>query len=202
MAVGDIYRLTQNILLPSNVTAQNVFYVTQDTAGTGTAVDIRDDMIDWMLQIYSPLLPSMTTAVNVFDFRFEIKTPGTCEFSLFTDGIVNITGTLGGANEIVPHGVAFQTNGRLVGSGRVGKKFFPGLAEGVISDGIWISSVLAAGTSAGVGWVTPFTGVASTAGWQPGVWSCIKLLFFEFSGTIIPKAIASYQRRRKPGVGI
>lgn len=202
MGVGDIYKITQNVLLIDNVTAQNVQYLRQDTSGSGQISDIRDDIDNWIAQIYSPLIPFMVDSAFVTDWKMEVKTPGTCDFNLFTDGAVSFQGDLSFPQNMTAHGVALQANARLVGYGRVGKKFWAGFGDGTMLDGTWQAAILGGALSAAVGWITPFVGVGSNASWVPGVWSCVRLLFFNFSGTIITKPVGSYQRRRKPGVGI
>lgn len=202
MAVGDTYRITQNVFLIDNVNAQNVFYLTQDTSGSGQIADIKLDITSWMGNIYAPLVNIMMNTANVADWKMEVKQPGNCKFNLFTDGALNAGGQVGMPNEQTAHGVALQVNARLVGYGRVGKKFWGGIANSFMDNGTWGMTALSAALSAAVGWTTPFVGVGSNASWIPAVWSCVQLLTFPFSGTIITKPVSSYQRRRKPGVGI
>lgn len=202
MGVGDTYRITQNVILIDNVNAQNVFYVRQDTSGSGQISDIKDDISDWMNQIYAPLVDIMMNTATATDWKMEVKQPGNCKFNLFTDGDTNAGGQVGMPNEQTAHGVALQINARLVGYGRVGIKYWGGISNSFMDNGTWGTTALAAALSAGVGWTTPFIGVGSNASWIPSVWSCVRLLTFPFSGTLITRPVSSYQRRRKPGVGI
>lgn len=202
MALGDTYRITQNIELVSGTAAQNVYHLSQVSAGADVPANISLDIVDYMTNIYEAVNASMHSSTLIEEFIVEKFDTLSQTYSFFTSGFTNVGGELGGGNEPMPQGVAILVQARHVVDGFSGRKFFPGLTEGVHQDGFWISFAVADALLAALIWATPFAGVASNAAFQPVTFGDITASPKSISTNVQSDNVVAYQRRRKPGVGL
>jgi hypothetical protein len=79
-----------------------------------------------------------------------------------------------------------------------GRKYFSGLRQEDLSDGLWGSSALAALAAAGAVWISPFESSGQEgATWTPGVWSTKVDAFRPFTGTVFVSSVPAYIRDRR-----
>lgn len=201
VSANTILRVVGEVVMPATSLAQNVFYTKfLDDGGSNDDQDVIDDCAYWVDQIYNELTSQMSTLI----------TPGECvvyqwdPIDLDWDelGSAALSDVFAGAGDMLPHGVAAVVTGRTVDPDVNGRKFFPGFVEAMCSESAWSGTALTALALAGAEWVTPYTGIETGSGFAPGVWSTVQSEFKAFVINYIINAIAGYQRRRKPGVGI
>jgi hypothetical protein len=86
-----------------------------------------------------------------------------------------------------------------VGISRVcGRKYFSGLRQEDLVDGLWASSALAALAAAGAVWITPFESSGQEGAlWTPGVWSTKVAEFVPFDSRVLVSSVPAYVRDRR-----
>jgi hypothetical protein len=107
-----------------------------------------------------------------------------------------------GTAEYLPPGVAVLVRASTTDPDVQGRKYFGGFTEDQIADGVWQGPLLTVLLLAAAVWITPFVGSASGASITPGVWSVKNSVLVPLIDSFVVSAIANYQRRRRPGVGI
>jgi hypothetical protein len=104
------------------------------------------------------------------------------------------------AGDRVPSGVALLVRAFKERSGYADKKFLMGFVESAIASDYWISSTLTAAEAYAALWIAQYTGSDSTI--------LLPVSYRPSDGLMRPytsaevSSISSYQRRRKPGVGL
>jgi len=191
----DICRGVFEGTLLGTIQVRNVF--TAQYNGMGGYPDnlAVDDWEAYLNSIYSPLQTQLVSTLIANQYVIYHLVLGHWEPIGTIDPAVNFTS----AGDAYAPGVAAVVTALASGVRRYGRKFFPGLGEGLITSGYLTASALAAFASAGLAYVTPF-GLAGD--FLPGVYNEMAASFKPFLGEAIARAIPGYQRRRKQGVGI
>lgn len=199
--VGDVLRVVAVISWLDGDIMQNVFN-TAILSGSGPfdPVDVVDDMVDWMDGLYAELASDVTGQVDGSEIRVYIYDDVDDDWDEV--GIAAFTWNPSSAVESLPRGVALLLNAKTTDPDVSGKKYFGGLTEASVTDGILTAAVVTAGAAVAVEWFGDFVGSATGATFDPGVWSVKDLAFYPMSGTVIIPSIPAYQRRRKNGIGI
>lgn len=203
---GDILRVVLEITMPQTQIGANVFYwelsdPTPDNPSDAQILAAIDTRLDAM---YSELQTITNNGYAYGDFEVEvISWDGTKWVTDANVGVgdINITGS--SATSAVQHGVASVITCDTVVPKTRARKFFPGFARTEITDSILSGTALVALAAFATDWLTDQT-VIGSAELIPIVISLGALT----EGNAYPlllaasNAIAGYQRRRKPGVGI
>lgn len=195
---ADIARCVVSYDMPDNVVAQNRF--TAAWNGT-TSLDDNVALNNWeayLDDIYSVVSGEISDQLTITGFELYRVVVIGGEETLEFIGVGSISNQPSNANDMIPHGAAMQFNARLNGPGRgSAKKFFPGFVDVGVVNGIFIPMVITTLQPALTDWVSNF---GSGNDWIPGAYSVSK----GFRSMLMPVArnVVSYQRRRKPGVGI
>lgn len=199
--VGDVLRVVAVISWLDGDIMQNVFN-TAILSGTGPfdPVDVVDDMVDWMDGLYAELTSDVTGQVDGSEIRVYIYDDVDDDWDEV--GIDAFTWNPSSAVESLPRGVALLLNAKTTDPDVSGKKYFGGLTEASVTDGILTAAVVTAGAAVAVEWFGDFVGSATGATFNPGVWSVKDTAHYPMSGTVIIPSIPAYQRRRKNGIGI
>lgn len=203
MAVADgaILRIVASMLFPDSVIAQNVFYaVFTDTGTSDDEDDVLDDLVDYVDAMFthinsqvSALAASTTIKVYNYDSTDD-------DWDEVGDGV--LTWSPAGAGEMLPHGVAALIHAKTIDPDVQAAKFLGAVPESQCASSTIIGTAITKYALFADEWVAPFTGAATGALFAPGVWSVAQNVFKLFNGTVLVNATSSYQRRRKPGVGI
>ena len=198
---GDILRVVASLVFPDDVIMQNVFHLVATTiVGDGDEADITDDLEEYINDIYNEFEDQMHNDIAGDEIKvYEYDTVHD-DWDEIGTGVVNLNPT-GGTN-YMPHGTAFQQNFFTLDPDVQGRKYWGGFTEQVFSDGDWGASLLAAGVDTAANVINTHVGTATGSTFQPVVWSPTQGDAKVYSGVVASNAIVSYQRRRKPGVGI
>lgn len=201
IAEGTIIKLAQNILLPDDQVAVNVYWaVVEDSIGPGPVDedDVLDAAANWMDEIYANLVTEISDLVTSTLVEVWEVDGLTGDLTPIGDELTTWTPT--GASDAMPNGVAGITSAKTTSTDVTGRKFYPGLQDTRAEDNNWISGTLTAMLAAAADWVLGWVD-ANDVEFIAGVYSMTQNSFYPMTGVIIANAIAGYQRRRKPGVG-
>lgn len=199
--VGDILRVVTVMSWIDGDIMQNVFNA-EIASGSGPfdAADVLDDMVSWMDDVYANLTTSAVNELDGSEVRVYVYDTGEADWDEV--GIDLWTWDPSNVEDELPRGIALLLNAKTTNPDVSGKKYFGGLGEAAVDDGLFGAGLVAVGASIAVDWFTDFVGSETGATFDPGVWSPTRSDFFPMSGTVIIPSIPAYQRRRKNGVGI
>lgn len=195
LSTNDIVRVTASLLLNGSDLIQNVFHVKLVNDAAQPQGDLRDDLGAWMEDIYDSLVGSISQLVTFEEIQIFNVSSDNPEPTISWPTITAGTNT----QEQQVDGVAALVLGRTGVSNVVGKKYFGGIVLDGYQDGLIAAATLTSIVLAGDDWITPFSG-ASTATWDPGLWTRPTGPFTVFTEAIA-RDLPAYQRRRKRGVG-
>lgn len=201
LSSGDILKLVVTMVFDDGNIAQNVFgMLLAGAGGPWDEADILSDVEDYIDDAYSNITSIITNELNGTDIDIYVWDPVDSDFDL----VANTPWSWNPSDALqeLPRGVAALINAGTVDPDVRGKKYIPGLTEGSNTGNGWSATALSALAQFGSDWVNPGVGAASGATLTPGVWSPTQELFFQMQITFNAPTIPSYQRRRKPGVGI
>jgi len=201
ITVGDILKVVVSLVWDDGEINQNVYNaVISGTGGPYDDTDIVDDGEDWADVLYSNLYPYMDPEIAGSHVTVYVYDPADDDWDEVGTNAWGLSCT--GATNALPRGVAGLVNARTLNPDVQGKKYLPGLIEGICDQGLWQSAGTAAFLAFALDWVTAFTGATSGASWIPVVWSVANTVATAMSGEVTIPTIPAYQRRRKQGVGI
>jgi hypothetical protein len=193
----DRIKAVQEILLPGDVIALNVFYyeadfvASQDEDDVGAAIEIH------LEQFYTTLNNAIVNGAALGDLYCYKQAFGL--WDLFSTRAP--TDAFAATGELLPHGVSALIRAYTDRVRTIGRKYIPGFGVGSIDDGGWTSSILTALTAAGNEW-DDVQNISSGNDLIPGVYSTKSGFVQALNGTEVIPAYPGYQRRRRPGVGI
>jgi len=206
VAHGDIMRAVVNITLPNLVVANNVFYyqLEDELAEGPTDNAILNAMQGQLQAIYEEIKGAMVDEAEAVDVDVDvIEWDGDSWENVENLGNRAI-GKVGVATaDMSPHGVAALLTGTTQRPQTRGRKFWSGIAEDMFTDSDAGGSLLTFLLNTGIQWLTEKLIAGTSARLVPGVVGQSG----GAAGTFLPLltavvgSLASYQRRRKPGVG-
>lgn len=198
---GDILRVVQNLVWSDGNINQNVYNCTVESGPDGYAdQDVADDMADWMDTIYANIVANISNAIvkgETVTYKWDTVNEDWDEV-----GGALPTFTPANSNDYFAPGLAALVKCNTTDPDVQGRKFFSGFAETQATYGYWIAGQLTSLVALASDWITAFVGGATGATFTPGTWSPTQKLIFDFVVNYIVAGAASYQRRRKPGVGM
>lgn len=196
-----ILRVVQQFTWDDGNIMQNVFNCSID-GGSPPYVDqeVADDMAEWMEEIYDGLVAAMSDHLTAGEATTYVWDSVGQDWDEVGSSIPSLTPVAGG--EYLAHGVAAMIRATTTDPDVQGRKFFGGFTEDVAVDGGWTASALTLLAAAAIDWIAISVGTSTGGTITPGVWSVVGLQLHNFVGQSIVNAIANYQRRRRPGVGI
>lgn len=201
VSTGDILRVVASMLWTDGEINQNVFNAKVTGAGgPWDDEDIADDAGAWLVNMYANMTTFCSDELDgneVIVYKYDPV--GDDWDEVFSQAwIWNPTGV----DDQQARGVAGLVRMWTEDPDVQGKKYFPGITEGNMTDGLFAGATVTALLAFGADWLTPFVGGTSGATWTPGVWSVAGTIFKAAVDHIASSTIPAYQRRRKNNVGI
>lgn len=197
----DILRVVASLLWDDGNVNQNVFNcVVSGGAGPYSDSDTADDMEDWLDNLFANLAASMAPTISGNEVLVYKYDAGDDDWDEVFSQSWTFVGTAATAE--LPRGVAGLVRLWTTDPDVQGKKYIPGLTEGVLQDGLWVAGAITAYLAFGADWLTPFVGATSGATFTPGIWSVANKAFYAAVDHYATSTIPAYQRRRKNNVGI
>jgi hypothetical protein len=201
VAEGTILRIVAVMLFPDSSIMQNVFAAVLTSAGgSSDEQDVTDDMVEYMEAVYANHVNQLDqdlTASEVIVYEWDAADEDWDEL-----GSNSWTVAFNADSILLPRGVALVVNYNTSDPDVQGRKYFGGFTEASWEQGSWDAGLLTAAAAAAVDIVTTFVGTNTGATFQPVVWSPTQQTARFYTGAVIINAVAGYQRRRKPGVGV
>lgn len=196
-----ILRIVASMLWSDGNINQNVFNaVITGGGGPFDDQDVADDAEDWLDNMYANMTDRVSdelTGNEVIIYKWDTVGQDWDEVSsqAWTWAPTQVLDQL-------PRGTAALVRLWTVDPDVQGKKYFPGLCEGDLTDGLYGGLTLIDLLAFAADWYIPFVGAASGATFTPGIWSVVGSVFKAGVDHIATSAIPAYQRRRKRNVGI
>lgn len=201
ITIGDILKVVATVVWLDGNLNQNVFNaVISGTGGPYDDADIVLDALAWATAMYANLTTDTSDQCDGTQIQVYIYDSVDDDWDEVGTGswVWNPTSVI----SQLPRGVAGLINAKSLDPDVQGKKYIGGLTEGVVADGLFEAGTITILGDFADDWVTPFVGGTSGADWVPGVWSVVQKNLRAMTGATIIPVIPSYQRRRKPGVGV
>ena len=197
----DVFRGDVEILMPDTVIAANIWHwylwdPDNNHPSDGACVTAIDNKLTAMYQDIQSLIATTVQVTDVIVNKVKWSVD-----KWITDYYVNtvsigVTGT--DATDPVPHGVAGLVTGYTDYPKVRGRKFFPGIGEDQFTGSTLVAGLVTLLTNLAVEWMSDY-GLGGTT-YLVGMVPTSTGLLAEIIRATIP-GFASYQRRRKPGVG-
>lgn len=201
VTTGDILRIVASMLWTDGNVNQNVFNAVVTGGGSPwDDADIADDAEAWLDNLYANMTGSASEFLDgneVIVYKYDAIDDDWDEVSS-----QSWTWNPTQVSEQLPRGVAGLVRLWTTDPDVQGKKYFPGLTEVSLADGLFDAGILVSLLAFAADWYTPFTGGTSGATWTPGIWSVADTVFRSAVDHLAVSSIPAYQRRRKRNVGI
>lgn len=194
---GENLKGVQEILLPGDVVALNVYYWKAAFVDPQTEADVVEQMENAMEAVYGELLPQIVSGAVLGDLAGYVRA------GLLWDliGTASPAATFAATGDMLPQGVAALMRGYTENPRTIGRKYIPGFDEATMTDGVLTAGALTDLAAAAAEWGTARV-ISSGNTMNAGVWSTVGATVRVFNGTFVIPTIPGYQRRRRPGVGI
>lgn len=198
---GEILRVVASMLWTDGNVNQNIFNAVVTGGGSPwDDSDITDDAEAWLDNMYANLTGAYQDDIagnEVIVYKYDPIDDDWDEVSS-----QSWTWAPASADEYQARGVSPLVRLWTTDPDVQGKKYLPATLETLISNGLYVSSMLTSMLGFAADWQTPFTGGTSGATWTPGIWSVVGTVFKAAVDHYAASAIPAYQRRRKRTVGI
>lgn len=193
---NDVMRATAKQFGPNEQQIANVFFWQfrgTATVPDATAMVAMTNAIDNMFQAIEAYIPNDQQADEVEFYNVTQDTPmGSYGWPVYTGGT--------GLGEYLPTGNAALMTATTAVKKVLPKKFLGTLVEEAVQNGEWVSAFMTAlGIAAGHWFTSIPLGAQGTL--YSGTIKRLTGVFIDLVSVIV-KSVGSYQRRRKPGVGI
>lgn len=198
---GDILRVVASLLWTDGNVNQNVFNCSIDgVGGPYDDSDVADDMADWLDTMYANITTYVSDEIDGNEvIVYVYDSVGDDWDEVFSQAWTwNPTSVA----QQLPRGVAGLVRLWTTDPDVQGKKYFGGITEANLDDGLFSGSTVAALLGLAADWYLPFVGAATGATFSPGVWSVVGKLIENAVEHYATSTIPAYQRRRKRNVGI
>jgi hypothetical protein len=194
--VNDVLQVTATMKVGVSVTIQNVYHLVVKDIGGVDDEDVADDMGEYLEDIYTNLVASMTSSLIFIDYRVQNLTTeqdiGTFPWPSLTVG--------SSVASRLPFGVAALIKAKTQQGKHQGRKYFALFTEDHTDNGFVTAALQADLADAGQAAYSEFTSTLVN-NYTPVVLERDVLGGRAVLSVQVP-ADWSYQRRRKPGVGI
>lgn len=196
IGVNAVLRAVAQFAIGNISKAQNVYHFTHESVESKT-----DEQVVTALSEYVVSLMLNLSLKCAEDFGLE-KVECFTLVALNWEPIGVATPVWLGNNvaDRTPSGVACMVSAYKERSGYADRKFLAGLTEEGLAGDVWIPALLEAVEDYAADWIAPFTGSESTL-LRPVSFRPIDGHTRPYTSWAV-SPIASYQRRRKPGVGL
>jgi hypothetical protein len=200
VTVNDILKIVVTCVWTDGNIMQNVFNALIDGGGGPfDDEDIVDDCVDYADNLYANFTTDVSALLDGSQVQVYKYDSGDDDWDEVGTGIFTWNPTA--APDQLPRGVAGLVQARTSNPDVQGKKYIGGFTEAAVTDGLFTSNSMTNMIAFAADWVTDFIGSASSAEFNPGVWSPTDLILYLMSESYGANLIPAYQRRRKRGVG-
>lgn len=193
---NDVVRATAKLIGPDLQQLMNVFFYKYEGTASSTDDTVMTLLAAHIDDIYETVDQIMNEDFVDDEIEFYNVTQDAPMGTKLFDGFQGGTSVTGG----MPAGIAALITAATTVKKVLPKKYIPGFNENVVTQDNWLSTALTPMAAFAVAWLTKVT-VGVVGELVPGTWRRVAEVFVPLISATA-KSIVSYQRRRKPGVGI
>jgi hypothetical protein len=194
---GEIVRLNLIYSLPNASQAMNVFHwlITDSCPDS----EVRAEMVSFADEWATDWAPIADDVVTLVEGEVIILSEAGAVLRNLAPVTIDVSGDLTTA-QTLPAAVSGLLQAASTVAGHYGRKYVPGIATGLITQGLFNSTAMTQLAGLLLEWLTTLE-TASAVELRPGFYSEVLSTFVRFltPGTITD--VPAYQRRRKPNVG-
>lgn len=196
IAVNAVLRATVTLAIGTVSKAQNVYHFEHISGTSKTDEQVVTAIEDYMEALYDTVKAQMKSDVSLTKVEcYELVTGAWEPFGVGLPVKVGINAT-----ERLPAGVAMLIHAYKPRTGHSDKKYLAGFCEDQISGDYWVAGAITNGGHFGDAWIPQYSGPDSVE-LLPISWNMITQVGRTYTGSEVG-VTSSYQRRRKPGVGL
>jgi len=197
IASGENLKGVQEMLLPGDVVALNIFYWKAQFQAPQQEADVVDKMVEVMEAVYGSLTDEIVSGAVLGDMHGYVRDG--LVWTLIGTGAPDVTFL--NITEMLPQGVAALMRAYTERPRTIGRKYIPGFAENAQASGVLGAGAVTALGVAAVQWgntwqLSPDNRILG------GVWSTTQSDVMLMNDVYVIPVNPGYQRRRRPGVGI
>lgn len=196
VAAGAVCKIVPTFTIGTGSKAQNVYHVQHSTGTAQTEEDVLDAAIEWVEDLMSNFTTQIADDVELATVDVYEQVGATWA------PVGQDSGTWAGTNvnERLPSGVALLIKLFKPRTGYADRKFIAGFTEVSAVGDVWESGILTSGAAFVVDMQAEFTATNSVK-LTPKYYNRTSGLTLDYVGGSTQSTV-SYQRRRKPGVGL
>lgn len=198
MSVGEgvVLRIVATFDIDGASKAQNVFHAVQNTGTAQDDEDVVDAALNWIEDIFGTMTALTSDEVSLE--KVEVYEDSVAGFLPVGSAAGTWAGT--SANDRVPAGVAILLHAQKSRTNHTDKKYIAGTTEATIAGDTFTSTATTAAGLAAAEWIDTHTD-ANGVVLNPVSYNRNTKITKAYTGYSVSD-VASYQRRRKPGVGL
>lgn len=197
IADGQNLKGVQEILLPNDVVAMNIFYFKAGFIAEQPDSVVAGGMESFVESFYGTLATMIEETIVLGDLQCYVR--GVARWDLIKTRTPDVTFT--NIEDILAHGVSALLRAYTENPRTIGRKYIPGFTETNLNAGAWSAGALTALANAAAAWITNEE-LSTNNELLPGIWSTTGSNVEEMTGQTVIPVFPGYQRRRRPGVGI
>lgn len=201
VSVGDILRIVATVAWTDGNIMQNVFNaLIVGSGGPFDDDDIVTDSVSWVVNMWDNMRTDLSDQLNSSQVQvYKYDAVGDDWDEVGTGAWIQ---TFTEIDDQLPRGAAALVLARTENPDSLGKKYIGGYCENALTNGLYTAGIITEMLAFAADWILEFTGAASGADFDPGVWSVVNKVLYDFVDNIQASTIPAYQRRRKRGVGV
>lgn len=193
---GATLRAVLTFLLSDRSKAQNVYHIKHTTGSAQEDSDVLDACGEWAVAMMTPLVAKVHEDVSLSAVEVFERVAGLWE----PIGVDHPTFVGTGTGDMCPSGIAVLVHFNKLRTGYTDKKYLAGFAEADIAGDLWSVGLDTAAAAYAALVIQDFTATNSVK-LTPIHFNSTLEVVKEYTGYQVA-TLVSYQRRRKPGVGL
>lgn len=199
---GTILKCVADMVMPSDVVHQNVFYLKLNTAAPWADAALVIEVGDYVDAVYANILDDIDNDCTLGDVIVNEWDWNAIEDQWETGRYVGLSALVGvpaGVGDMLPHAVAATTTGYSEDVGARSRKSYSGFTDDKQQESNWVAGAIVDLVAAAADWISLYAlgGVDSLEPVIPTKTGLALSLIASLVSTIIGS-----QRQRKPGEGV
>jgi hypothetical protein len=197
VASGEALKAVQEVLLPGDVVALNIFYWKAQFQDPQLETAVIDGMVGLIQSFYLAMAAEIVDGASLGDLHGYVRDG--LVWTLIGTGAPEATFT--NVSSMLPQGVAGLIRAYTERPRTIGRKYIAGFGESTQADGVLGSTTLEHMATA-ANWWGVTKELSQDNNMLAGIWSTTQLSVQLMTDVFVVPVNPGYQRRRRPGVGM